>query len=127
MKVMSKRFLMLCTYSVALLVLAVIPPIGITVHRAGMMLKLHHIAGFVVHAILVWVYFADRHEKPRYWRLLVPFVSFAFGMLIEFTQLFLPYRTGSARDLVQNTLGIGIGWGLVYLAQARDRSLAADD
>ncbi len=83
------------------------------------MLKLHHIAGFAVHSILAWVYFAGRPSKPKHWPLLVPLTSFLLGVLIEFTQLFLPYRSGRMGDLLQNALGIALGQGLIYLALAR--------
>ena len=116
---MSTRFLVLSIYSIALFILAVIPPIGITIQRAGMMLKLHHIAGFAVHSILVWIYFAGRSSRPKHWALLVPVMSFLLGVLIEFTQLFLPYRSGRVGDLLQNALGIALGQGLIYLALAR--------
>lgn len=116
---MSKRFAVLCIYSVALFVLAVIPPIGVTINGAGMMLKLHHIAGFFVHTILVSIYLIDRGDRIRYWPLLAAVISFAFGMLIEFAQLFLSYRTGRVEDLAQNALGIAIGQALIYFARSK--------
>ncbi|NLK07537.1 MAG: VanZ family protein [Firmicutes bacterium] len=114
MKGASKQLVGLVIYSVVIFILAVIPPVGVSVQRGNMVFKLHHIAAFMFHVIFVWMHLNDSFPTHRY---LAFGISFVFGVLIEFVQVFLPYRTGSIQDLVQNALGIVIGLGVVYLGQ----------
>ena len=40
---------------------------------------------------------------------------FAYSMIIEFIQHFLPYRSFSVLDLLANGVGLVLGWGLACL------------
>ena len=117
MKFMSRGFLLL-SFSIVLYILAVIPPIGLSIEGTVMVLKLHHIAGFFVHTILASLYLRAKGGGKGSW-LVAAGISFALGALIEFTQVFLPYRTGQMMDLIQNLIGIGLGQGFFHFARVR--------
>jgi len=63
---------------------------------------LHALTFFV---LLVW--FSGQYRRPSYWRVAVGLMI--FGILIEFCQSLLGYRSADWRDVGANTAGIIVG------------------
>lgn len=109
-------------YSLGLLILAVIRPIGAEVEVGELTIKLHHIAAFLVHVVLAgwWtgrtgpVDGLSRSGLGRRIRDAVLF-STLFGVFIEVAQIPLPYRSGRAADLISDLLGIAVGVPILWI------------
>ncbi|MBE3576182.1 MAG: VanZ family protein [Limnochordales bacterium] len=116
-------------YSLALLVLAVIRPIGAEVEVGELTIKLHHVAAFIVHVVLAgwWTGRSgpeDRGVRPGVWRRIRQAVVFSalFGVLVEVAQIPLPYRSGQAADLISDFLGIAGGVPVLWIWLRRPRN-----
>lgn len=107
-------------YSLMLLGLSVIPPVGLVIRHGGLVLKLHHIGAFAVHVALAWWFFGCTPLTASPARRLgaACLLTFVYGALIEMIQLLFSHRSGRAADLVQNAVGIAIGAAAVALWSA---------
>lgn len=110
-------FLALTGYSLMLLGLSVIPPVGLVIRHARFLLKLHHIGAFALYVVLAWWFFGYTSVGRRPWRRLgaACVLTFLYGALIEMIQLLFSHRSGRAADVVQNGIGIAIGAAAVVL------------
>jgi VanZ family protein len=63
--------------------------------------KLQHLAAFAVLAAFAEGAYPGRHNRFARWGLLL-----AYGLLIEASQAFLPYRDASWADLIANAFGV---------------------
>ncbi|MGE5483113.1 MAG: hypothetical protein ACM3VX_09485 [Bacteroidota bacterium] len=109
-------------YSLGLLILAVIRPIGAEVEVGELTIKLHHIAAFLVHVVLAgwWTGHTrpvGRPSHPGFGRRIrdAAALSTFFGVLIEVAQIPLPYRSGRASDLISDLLGIAVGVPILWI------------
>jgi len=91
--------------SAALVAGAVGPALGVGIPSQGFTIKLHHVLPLAAHTVAgsLWL---RRLGRPVLW---APVLTFGFGALIEWIQVFLPHRFGDWRDLVQNGLGVLLG------------------
>jgi|GEM_PF-1484881 len=98
-------------YTIAILYLAVTrESIYWFVDVGPYLLKAHHIAAFAVHVVLVRLW-ARRRVRSKALKLLLPlFASFALGAAIEIVQTLTPYRHARTEDLVDNSIGIALGY-----------------
>lgn len=110
-------FLTFTGYSLMLLGLSVIPPVGLVVRHARFLLKLHHIGAFAVYVALAWWVFGYTRLATSPARRLgaACVLTFLYGALIELIQLFFSHRSARTADLVQNGIGIAIGAAAVVL------------
>lgn len=114
-------------YSLALLILAVVRPVGTEVQLGELTLKLHHVAAFAVHVVLAWWWTTRTRAgsfggkgwsfRPgsRYSSAGAVVFSLLFGVFIEVVQIPLPYRSARVSDLLSNVLGITGGIVLLWL------------
>ncbi len=111
----SLRFLPVLAYTVLLIVLATAPPIRLPALAAMPTLKWHHVSAFAVYVFLLgWALHAFPRLRTWLRYFITGTVAFSFGVLIEFVQRDIPYRSGQWIDLFPNSLGI-VG-GLIILA-----------
>lgn len=59
------------------------------------------------------VWFSGQYARRSYWLLGIGLLI--FGALIELCQSFVIYRTAESADLMADTLGIAVGFGLALL------------
>lgn len=67
----------------------------------------------VLHAstfLLLAVWFSGQYRRPSYWRIAVALLL--FGLLIEFCQLMVGYRTADWLDMAANIVGIITGFAV---------------
>jgi len=60
--------------------------------------------------LLLTVWFSGQYRRPSYWRIAVGLLL--FGLLIEFCQLMVGYRTAEWLDMAANTAGIITGFAV---------------
>ncbi len=71
--------------------------------------KLQHLAAFITLAFLADFSF----PRIRFlWKVALPL--FVYGLILEFTQYFLPYRDFSVADIVANAVGILLYYYLAF-------------
>lgn len=111
----SLRFLLVLVYTILLIVLATAPPVRLPALPALPTLKWHHVAAFAVYVFLLgWALHAFPRLRAWLRYLITGTIAFSFGVLIEFVQRDIPYRSGQWSDLFPNSLGIA--GGLIVLA-----------
>lgn len=67
----------------------------------------------VLHAgtfLLLAVWFSGQYRRPSYWRIAVALLL--FGLVIEFCQFMVGYRTADWLDMAANTVGIITGFAV---------------
>ena len=76
--------------------------------------KLQHIAAYGT--LMLWFCVLYRPLRVR------AFYAAGFitmGIALEFVQRWLGYRSFEVTDMVANSLGVGLGWGIALMAWAR--------
>lgn len=120
---MRIRAMLVIAYVVSLLMLAFSPPLPFRLQPEGTAWKLHHVAAFAVLTVLTHLVLRPRSRPGVGSLAAAAAAAFLFGVFVEWVQTFLPYRSGQARDLLSNALGIGIGVVFALLVNwARTRS-----
>lgn len=112
---MPKRLVILIVYSIFLLLLAFSPPVRIPIKSItiGIKLKSHHILAFIPLTPLLWLS-AKLYVRSHLGAIAIAIAgAFFFGALVEVIQVFIPYRSGQARDLISNIIGIALGLPII--------------
>ena len=81
---------------------------------------LFHASIYCFCAYFLWL-LCGRISKPKAWLFLIWIISIGVGVITEFGQKMLPYRSFDINDLLANAIGVTIGW-LVFYALAGLRS-----
>jgi len=114
---------------VAIAILSIIPQAndnrGLSFKLTESGMGLHFVAYFVGTALFFWAFIkgpqitqicADCRERETKIILISSFTIFLYSVVLEFVQLYLPYRTFSPVDIAANGFGIGV-FCLIYLAK----------
>lgn len=119
-----KRSWIVFIYMIALLLLAFTPPVPVPLQPAGLLIKVHHVAAFLVLTVLTWLSLTPVARGGIAALSLAIVIAFLFGVLIEGVQSFIPYRSGQWQDLISNAIGVALGaLGIsVFLLGSRHRS-----
>jgi len=90
----------------AVVVLSLVPPPTFIVPKFRLGDKLIHFGTYGF--LMIW--FAQIFIRPRYLKIAVIFIF--MGVSLEFLQALTPYRTLDFWDMVANSIGVVLGWGL---------------
>ena len=94
------------------LVFALMPAVWFWDDKAGALAWFRNSDKFL-HAgtfLLLAVWFSGQYRRPSYWRIAVALLL--FGLLIEFCQFMVGYRTADWLDMAANTVGIITGFAV---------------
>lgn len=94
------------------LVSALMPAVWFWDDKAGVLAWFRN-SDKVLHAgtfLLLAVWFSGQYRRPSYWRIAVALLL--FGLLIEFCQFMVGYRTADWFDMAANTVGVITGFAV---------------
>ncbi|MBT2686225.1 VanZ family protein [Bacillus sp. ISL-37] len=80
----------------------------------GIILELSHLFEFGVLYFLFIMAFLSYGRLTYFKSFLGVLLAFLYGFVDELHQMYVPYRSASIVDLVKNTIGIVIFWGLIH-------------
>jgi VanZ family protein len=87
-------------------VLSLVPPPTFIIPKFRLGDKLIHFGTYGF--LMMW--FAQIFIRPRYLKIAVAFIF--MGVSLEFLQALTPYRTLDFWDMLANSIGVVLGWGL---------------
>lgn len=117
MKILPLNYLKIWQTIGYLLVILVITLSVISPSSNSELFKINDKIGhFFAYSILMG-WFAQWHEKSHFKYLAIVFIM--LGISLEIVQTFLPERMGDVNDVIVNSLGVFVAWGLANTALGR--------